>query len=222
MSGPDAARGRQGSSLTATPVRQFQVVALLTLAVFAWVSLYISAARHVMPRGGLVGTLADVTAGGLGERWYSFVVAALYWGHAPALYLLAGWGLVLAVRTVATYRPATADQDPRAIPIVLLFWGAVALAGACRAVAGFFAATSSFLGSEYFGVAFGAFWVWIGVAVLALGTGIVGAVLRRRERRERARRRREGAERKRASRQARKRPGRQDGHAAATNRGENR
>lgn len=157
-----------------TALRQFQVLGLAYLAVFAWIALYISAARYVLPRGDLAGTLGDLTGGGLGERWYSFVVAALAWGHVPVVYALTAWGVVLAAGSIRTAGRGTYDAGR--VPTPLLFWGSVALGGLSRSIAGLTAGAHRFLDSQYYGAAGGAMWLWLAVAAATLLAAAVRAL----------------------------------------------
>ncbi|GAA4286239.1 hypothetical protein [Georgenia daeguensis] len=155
-----------------TPVRQFQVVGLVHGALFAWTGLYVHAPRHYT--GGLERVLAGLGGGGFGDRFYSVVVAVLAWGHVPVVYLLALWGVVLALGSIRGR--AGAGYDPGRIPTVLLFWGSLTIAGTIRGIAGTTAGAHSFMGSEYYGVAFGGFWVWLTVALTATVVAAVRAI----------------------------------------------
>jgi hypothetical protein len=154
-----------------TPVRQFQIVGVAHLALFAWTGLYIYMPRHYA--GGLEAALADPTDGTFGERFYSAVVAALAWGHVPVVYLLGLWGLVLAVGSIRT--GGRTPFDPGRIPTDLLVWGSVVMAGTIRGISGWTVGPHSFMDSPYYGVSFGAFWLWLAVAVAALLVATVRA-----------------------------------------------
>lgn len=155
-----------------TPVRQFQIVGVAHLALFGWVGLYV-----YMPRSytdGLESVVANLSDGTFGERFYSAVVAALAWGHVPVVYLLALWGAALAVGSIRT--GGRSSFDPGRVPTDLVFWGSVVMAGAIRGISGWTVGAHRFMDSQYYGVSFGAFWIWIGVALAALLVAAVRAV----------------------------------------------
>jgi len=153
------------------PVRQFQIVGLAHGALFAWLGLYVYAPRHYT--GGIETVLADVTGGDVGDRFYSAVVAVLAWGHVPLVYLLALWGVVLALGSVGARRGAA--YDPGRIPTVLLFWGSLAIAAMIRGISGWTVGPHRFLDSAYYGASFGAFWIWVAVALAAVAVAAVRA-----------------------------------------------
>jgi hypothetical protein len=165
-----------GTSVTAraraTPVRQFQLLGLVHLALFAWTGLYIYAPRHYT--GGLEAALAGPADGTFGERFYSAVAAALAWGHVPVVYLLGAWGVVLAVGSIRT--GGRTPFDPGRIPTELLFWGSLVIAGAIRGISGWTVGPHRFLDSPHYGASFGTFWLWLAVAVAAVLVAAVRAV----------------------------------------------
>lgn len=164
-----------GNSVTArarpTPLRQFQLVGLVHLALFAWTGLYLYAPRHYT--GGLEAALSDPAHGTFGERFYSAVAAALSWGHVPVVYLLGAWGVVLAVGSIRT--GGRTPFDPGRIPTHLLFWGSLVIAGTIRGIAGWTAGPHRFLDSQYYGVSFGVFWLWLALALAAVLVAAVRA-----------------------------------------------
>ena len=155
-----------------TPVRQFQVVGLVHGALFAWTGFYLYAPRNYTD--GIERVLLDVTAGGFGDRFYAAVVAVLVWGHVPVVYLLAVWGVVLALGSIRGPRRGE-GYDPGRVPTVLLFWGAFAIAAMIRSISGTTAGPHRFLDSPHYGVSFGAFWVWVGIALAAVAIAAVRA-----------------------------------------------
>jgi hypothetical protein len=153
-------------------VRQFQLLGLVHLALFAWTGLYVYMPRHYT--GGLEAALADPTDGSFGERFYSAVVATLAWGHVPVVYLLGLWGVVLAVGSIRT--GGRTAFDPGRIPTDLLFWGSLVIAGTIRGIAGWTVGPHRFMDSQYYGASFGTFWLWLAVALAAVLVAAVRAV----------------------------------------------
>lgn len=153
------------------PVRQFQLIGLVHGALMLWTGLYVYTPRNYT--GGLSTVLADLTDGGFGDRFYAAVVAVLVWGHVPLVYLLAVWGVVLAVGSILPGRGA--PHDPGRIPTVQLFWWSLAIAAMIRSISGTTAGPHRFLDSPYYGASFGALWVWVALALAA----VVVAVVRR-------------------------------------------
>jgi len=156
-----------------TPVRQFQVVGLVHGALFVWTGFYLYAPRNYTD--GIERVLVDLTAGGFGDRFYAAVVAVLVWGHVPVVYLLAAWGIVLALGSIRGPRPGE-GCDPGRIPTVLLFWGSLAIAAMIRSISGTTAGPHRFLESAYYGVSFGALWVWAALALAAVVVALVRRV----------------------------------------------
>jgi hypothetical protein len=155
-----------------TPLRQFQLLGVIHLALFLWTGLYLYTPRNYT--GGLEVVLADLADGGFGDRFYSAVAAVLAWGHVPLVYLVAVWGVVLAVGSIRTGGRAAFDAGR--IPTIFLFWGAVVTAGLIRGIAGATAGPHRFLDSQYYGASFGAFWIWLAVALAAVLVAAVRAI----------------------------------------------
>ncbi|HLV04156.1 MAG TPA: hypothetical protein VKY79_06220 [Actinomycetaceae bacterium] len=155
-------------ALLAAPVRQFQVVAVLTVAAFAWLAIPVHAFGYLLPRGGLAETFADLTAGDAGTRWASFYVYLVTWGSVVAVCALALWGAALAVHSIVV----TARQDPRlrgsgtaCVPPTLAFWGSLALGALAHHVsANVSAVTSSPFWDDVYGASSPAVVLWVASA----------------------------------------------------------
>lgn len=184
-----------------TPVRQFQVLAMAVLALTSWMGISIRAFRSALPGGGLEETLADLTAGDGGERWFSFYVAILAWGHIPVMFLLVAWGTVLAVHSIVlSWREQRADGPPVGpsagpdpyVPAPLMFWGATVLGVLTLSAAGLAPMTSPALyWDDYYGIAQWAAVLWW---LLALATVVAAIVRALQPRRDRVRRRPPGGQ----------------------------
>lgn len=198
VAGPETLAGRVRTALRAlvsTPVRQFQVLAMAALAVTSWMFIAIRAFRSQLPRGGIDGTLADLTAGEDGERWFSFYVALLAWGHIPVLFLILLAGAVLAVHSlVHAWRepldavglvPEDADLHPdRYVPPGFLFTGAVVIGLLTFNASGLVSLTSlALFWEDEYSVAQWAALGWWALALLTAVGAVVRALRRRRIRR---------------------------------------
>lgn len=204
--------------LVSTPVRQFQLVAMLTLAVVVWLLFAVRVFRAALPRGGLAQTLADLSAGDAGERWYSFYVAILTWGHIPVVLLLALWGgalgghaIVQAWRDPMDPREMVpAGQEPdRYIPAAFMFWGSLVLGVLTFAAANVTPMTGTALfWDEYYGLTQWVALLWWAIAAATVLAALVRMARSRRQRLEQERRRAAGrvaaAERRKAAKDARR------------------
>ncbi|WP_454085210.1 hypothetical protein [Georgenia sp. Marseille-Q6866] len=201
--------------LLATPTRQFQVVGVLVVAVFAWVSLPVHAGRSWLPRGGLAETFADLTAGDMTTRFVSFYLYLVVWGGIVAICALAVWGAVLGVHSaVGAWRQAVsgASSVPSGddyVPPILAFWGSVLLGVLTHHVSANVAPVSTApIWDDVYGASLPAVLLWAATALLTALAALHRAVFSRQGERERERRRVEGraraAERRAATKDARR------------------
>lgn len=186
--------------LLATPTRQFQVVGVLVVAVFVWVSLPVHAGSAWLPRGGLAETFADLTAGDLTTRFVSFYLYLVVWGGIVASCALAVWGAVLGVHSaVGAWRQAVTGGVPSGedhVPPILAFWGSVVLGVLTHHVSANVAPVSTApFWDDVYGASLPAVLLWAATALLTALAALHRAVFSRQGERERERRRAEGRER---------------------------
>ncbi|WP_413452826.1 hypothetical protein AA0Y32_08735 [Georgenia phoenicis] len=200
-------------ALLGSPLRQFQVVLLTSMAVAFWIFGIVDVLS--LPREGVEGTLADLAAGALGDRWHSFLVALLVWAHVPLLLALWCWGAVLAARSaVAEWRGPDAGTGASGavgrLPAGFVGWGALAVGMLAHSAASLMPG-HALLWDEHYGLTQWVALLWWAVALAMLAVVLAGAVRRRRQRLERERRREAGrvaAAERRAAAKAAKRQGR--------------
>lgn len=202
--------------LLATPTRQFQVVGVLVVAVFTWVSMPVHAGRSWLPRGGLAETFADLTVGDATTRFVSFYLYIVVWFGILVICALAVWGTVLAVHSaVVAWRQTVAGMPPayatgeEYVPPILAFWGSVMLAILSHHVSSNVAPVSTApIWNDVYGATLPAVFLWAASALLTALATVHRAVFTRRRERERERRRAEGrvraAERRAAAKDARR------------------
>lgn len=202
--------------LVATPVRQFQVLGVLTLAATVWAAF----AWIVVPTDPfgpsatdeVVGTLAGLVEGTVEERWVARYFLLALGAAVVACSALAVWGAVLGVHSIVVAGRLNRagqrfDTDDSHVPPTLAFWGTLVLGMLTRNVARLTALVGWTLPGGW-GVLDPALTLWWSVTFATVLATLWRLVQRRRWHRARERRRAEGrvraAERRAAAKEARR------------------